>query len=82
MKFFPSLSLPWYHYKDDVGTVCAANASQFQQAYASEPPVVIAPVVHESFLDERLSGYEKSRFYLRTAAGDRKETLLYVRADE
>jgi hypothetical protein len=39
-------------------------------------------VVHESFLDERLSGYEKSRFYLRTAAGDRKETLLYVRADE
>jgi uncharacterized protein (TIGR03663 family) len=81
MKFFPSLSLPWYHYKDDVGTVCATNSTQFDEAYAGEPPVVLAPVVHESFLDERLEGYEKSTFYLRTAAGDRKETLLYVRTD-
>ena len=81
MKFFPSLSLPWYHYKDDVATVCATNTSQFQTAYAGEPPVVIAPVLHESFLDERLDGYEKSRFYLRTSAGDRKETLLYVRGN-
>jgi uncharacterized protein (TIGR03663 family) len=82
LKFFPSLSMPWYHYKDDVPTTCALNESQFQRAMAEEPPVVYAPVAHEPVLDQRLEGYDKSRFYLRTAAGDRKETVLYVRTDD
>jgi uncharacterized protein (TIGR03663 family) len=79
LKFFPTLSLPWYQYKDNITTVCATNSTEFESAFAAAPPVVIAPIRHEAYLDSRLDDYEKSLFYLRTAAGDRKETLLYVR---
>jgi uncharacterized protein (TIGR03663 family) len=79
LKFFPTLPLPWYQYKDNISTVCATNSTEFESASTAAPSVVIAPIRHETYLDNRLSSYEKSLFYLRTAAGDRKETLLYVR---
>jgi predicted membrane-bound mannosyltransferase len=78
-KFFPSLSLPWYAYKDDVRAVCAMNRSALE-GMGSMPPVVIARASAESTLDARLgSDYEKTRFRLRTDEGDPKETVVYVR---
>ena len=78
-KFFPSLSLPWYTYKDDVETVCAMNETALDRL-GSTPPVVVARASEESTLDARLgSEYEKSRFRLRTDEGDPKETVVYVR---
>jgi uncharacterized protein (TIGR03663 family) len=81
VKFFPTLSLPWYFYKDEVETVCATNQTAFESRFADgAPPVVIAPNEEAAFLDGALGdGYERSTFYLRTAAGDRKETVVYVR---
>jgi predicted membrane-bound mannosyltransferase len=81
MKFFPSLSLPWYLDKDDVETVCATNQTEFQSGFADDaPPVVIARDSEASFLDGALGEeYERSTFYLRTAAGDRVESVVYVR---
>jgi uncharacterized protein (TIGR03663 family) len=78
-KFFPSLSLPWYAYKDDVATVCAMNESALDRV-ESMPPVVVARASEESTLDARLgSEYEKTGFRLRTDEGDPKETVVYVR---
>jgi uncharacterized protein (TIGR03663 family) len=80
-RFFPSLSLPWYQYKDDVAVVCAENRTQFETRVGSDPPpVVYGRARTEPFLDGALGPeYEKSRFFLRTDAGDRKETVVYVR---
>jgi predicted membrane-bound mannosyltransferase len=78
-KFFPSLSLPWYAYGDDVETVCAINESALDRR-ASIPPVVIARSSAEPLLDERLGeGYEKTVFRLRTDEGDTVESVVYVR---
>ena len=78
-KFFPSLSLPWYLYKDDAETVCATNESEFDRL-ESVPPVVVARSSTEPVLDERLgSDYEKTRFRLRTDEGDTVESVVYVR---
>ncbi len=78
-KFFPSLSLPWYAYGDDVETVCAINESALD-GRASIPPVVIARSSAEPLLDGRLGdGYEKTVFRLRTDEGDTVESVVYVR---
>jgi len=78
-KFFPSLSLPWYTYKDDVAVVCAMNESALDRV-GSMPPVVVARASEESTLDARLgSDYEKTGFRLRTDEGDPKESVVYVR---
>jgi len=78
-KFFPSLSLPWYTYKDDVAVVCAMNGSALDRI-GSMPPVVVARASEESTLDARLgSDYEKTGFRLRTDEGDPKESVVYVR---
>jgi predicted membrane-bound mannosyltransferase len=78
-KFFPSLSLPWYTYKDDVAVTCAVNESALT-GVETVPPVVIARSSAEPVLDERLgSGYEKTRFLLRTDEGDTTESVVYVR---
>jgi uncharacterized protein (TIGR03663 family) len=78
-KFFPSLSLPWYAYKDDVETVCAMNETALDRL-GSTPPVVVARVSEEPVLDARLgSDYEKTRFNLRTEEGDPVESVVYVR---
>ena len=78
-KFFPSLSLPWYAYKDDVETVCAMNESELDRM-ESMPPVVLARSDAASLLDERLgSDYERTVFRLRTDEGDTVETVVYVR---
>jgi uncharacterized protein (TIGR03663 family) len=78
-KFFPSLSLPWYTYKDDVAVTCAVNESALA-GVETVPPVVIARSSAEPVLDERLgSGYEKTRFLLRTDEGDTTESVVYVR---
>lgn len=78
-KFFPSLSLPWYAYKEDVRTVCAMNETALDRM-ESMPPVVVARASEESALDPRLgSDYEKTRFDLRTDEGDTVESVVYVR---
>ena len=78
-KFFPSLSLPWYVYKDDVETVCAINESALDRI-ESVPPVVLARASARPVLDERLgSDYERTRFRLRTDEGDPVESVVYVR---
>ena len=77
-KFFPSLSLPWYTYKDDVAVTCAADESALEEV--ETPPVVIARSSAEPVLDERLGNeYEKTRFLLRTDEGDTTESVVYVR---
>jgi uncharacterized protein (TIGR03663 family) len=81
-KFYPSLSLPWYLYKDDIETVCAVNATAFENRFGGEtrpPPVILARASAAPGLDARLEGYERSEFFLRTAAGDRKRTVVFVR---
>jgi len=78
-KFFPSLSLPWYAYKDDVETVCALNESSLDRM-ESMPPVVIARSSAATPLDERLGDeYERTVFRLRTDEGDTVESVVYVR---
>ena len=78
-KFFPSLSLPWYTYKDDVAVTCAADESALD-GVEQMPPVVIARSSADPVLDERLgSEYEKTRFLLRTDEGDTTESVVYVR---
>jgi len=78
LDYFESLPLPWYLYKDDLSTVCATEPTEFRDAMADRPAVVVGAVESEPFLDTALPTYQKQRFYLRTAAGDRKETILYV----
>ena len=78
-KFFPSLSLPWYVYKDDVETVCAMNESALDRL-ETVPPVVVGRASDESVLDDRLGeDYEKTRFDLRTDEGDSVASVVYVR---
>lgn len=78
LDYFESLPLPWYLYKDDLSTVCATEPAEFRDAMADSPAVVVGAVETEPFLDTALPTYQKQRFYLRTDAGDRKETILYV----
>ncbi|MEF8906030.1 MAG: flippase activity-associated protein Agl23, partial [Haloarculaceae archaeon] len=78
-KFFPSLSLPWYAYKDDVATVCARNESALDRI-ESMPAVVLGRASAEPVLDERFGDdYEKTRFDLRTDEGDPVASVVYVR---